>query len=110
MERSTGIRVLLRLWTTAALAFVYLPLVLIGVYAFNTHRRPTCQPAGFTLASFGRAAQASEIRDALALSLEAAIGATLVALVLGSLAAFAVHRFAFFGRETVSFLVVLPIA
>lgn len=110
MERSTGIRVLLRLWTTAALAFVYLPLVLIGVYAFNTNRVPTWPPAGFTLEWFGRAAQASEIRDALALSLEAAIGATLVALVLGSLAAFAVHRFAFFGRETVSFLVVLPIA
>jgi putative spermidine/putrescine transport system permease protein len=47
---------------------------------------------------------------AIAGSLEAAVGATLLALLLGSLAAFAVHRFRFFGRETISFVLVLPIA
>jgi putative spermidine/putrescine transport system permease protein len=50
------------------------------------------------------------VRNALLNSLRAALGATAVALVLGSLLAFAVHRFRFFGRETVSFLVILPIA
>jgi putative spermidine/putrescine transport system permease protein len=110
MERSPAGRLLLRLATAATLLFIYLPIALIIVYAFNTNRVPTWPPAGFTLDWFGKAAQSSEIRDSLSLSLEAAIGATLVALVLGTLAAFAVHRFRFFGRETVSFLVILPIA
>src|SRR5438034_7795250 len=50
------------------------------------------------------------MQQALLLSLKAALGATLVALILGSAAAFAVHRFRFFGREAISFLFVLPIA
>ena len=50
------------------------------------------------------------MRRAFLTSLQAALGATAVALVLGSLLSFAVHRFRFFGRETVSFLVILPIA
>jgi putative spermidine/putrescine transport system permease protein len=101
---------MLRLATAAILLFIYLPIALIVVYAFNTNRVPTWPPAGFTLEWVGRAAQSAEIRNSLALSIQAAVGATLVALVLGTLASFAVHRFAFFGRETVSFLVILPIA
>ena len=110
MERSQATRLLLRLATAATLLFIYLPIALIVIYAFNTNRVPTWPPAGFTLDWFGKAAQSSEIRDSLSLSIQAATGATLVALVLGTLAAFAVHRFRFFGRETVSFLVILPIA
>jgi len=110
MERSPAARILLRLATAATLLFIYLPIALIVIYAFNTNRVPTWPPAGFTLEWFGKAAQSSEIRNSLTLSIQAATGATLVALVLGTLAAFAVHRFSFFGRETVSFLVILPIA
>ena len=43
-------------------------------------------------------------------SLKVGLVATTIALVLGTLASFAVARFRFFGRETISFLVVLPIA
>ena len=50
------------------------------------------------------------MQQALWLSLKAAALATLIALVLGSAAAFGVHRFRFFGRESISFLLVLPIA
>src|SRR5436309_2628128 len=50
------------------------------------------------------------MQQALWLSLEAAVLATAIALVLGSAAAFGVHRFRFFGREAISFLLVLPIA
>ena len=110
MERAGSARLLLRLATGATLLFIYLPIALIVIYAFNTNRVPTWPPAGFTFQRFGIAAQSAEIRNALALSIQAAVGATLIALVLGTLAAFAVHRFAFFGRETVSFLVILPIA
>jgi len=110
MERSPAARLVLRIATAATLLFIYLPIALIVIYAFNTNRVATWPPAGFTLDWFGKAAQSSEIRDSLSLSIQAATGATLVALVLGTLAAFAVHRFRFFGRETVSFLVILPIA
>ena len=110
MERSPAVRLVLRIATAATLLFIYLPIALIVIYAFNTNRVPTWPPAGFTLDWFGKAAQSSEIRDSLSLSIQAATGATLVALVLGTLAAFAVHRYSFFGRETVSFLVILPIA
>jgi putative spermidine/putrescine transport system permease protein len=110
METSSGVRLVLRLLTAATVAFIYLPIALIVVYAFNTNRVPTWPPAGFTLDWFARAAASTEIRSALLLSLEAAVGATLAALVLGTLAALAVHRYSFFGRETVSFLVILPIA
>ncbi|GHI01958.1 hypothetical protein Scel_02790 [Streptomyces cellostaticus] len=52
----------------------------------------------------------SGARDALWVSVKAGLGATAIALVLGTLIAFAVARHRFFGRDTVSFVVVLPIA
>ena len=52
----------------------------------------------------------ADVRTALSTSLKAGLGATTIALFLGTLAAFAVHRFRFFGRETVSFLLLLPLA
>ena len=48
--------------------------------------------------------------SALWLSVKVGLVATGVAIVLGSMAAFAIHRFRFFGRESVSFLLLLPIA
>src|SRR5437667_300454 len=77
MERSYAARLILRIATAATLLFIYLPIALIVVYAFNTNRVPTWPPAGFTLDWFGKAAQSSEIRDSLSLSIRAATGATL---------------------------------
>ena len=57
-----------------------------------------------------RLAQRGDARTRCGCRCEAALLATAIALVLGSMAAFAVHRFRFFGREAVSFLLVLPIA
>ena len=59
---------------------------------------------------FGRAIDNPGVRDALLVSLKAALGATAIAMLLGSLAALAVARYRFFGRETISFLVILPLA
>jgi putative spermidine/putrescine transport system permease protein len=103
-------RWLLRLGTALTFAFIYLPLVLIALYAFNERRTPAWPIPGLTLKWFGKALDNPGARDAFLTSMKAAVGATLVALLLGSLAAFAVQRYRFFGRETISFLVVLPIA
>jgi putative spermidine/putrescine transport system permease protein len=103
-------RVGLRLITALVLAFIYIPLLLVIVYAFNDNLVATWPPRGFTLEWWSRAINNSGFRGALASSLIAGLGATATALVLGSLAALAVHRFRFFGREAISFLVILPIA
>jgi putative spermidine/putrescine transport system permease protein len=105
-----GLRIALRIATAATLAFIYIPIGIIVLYSFNAARVATWPITGLTLDWYGRALGNAGVRGALLTSLQAAIGATLVALVLGSLIAFAVQRYAFFGRQTLSFLVVLPLA
>jgi putative spermidine/putrescine transport system permease protein len=101
---------LLRAGTALTLVFVYTPIVVIALYAFNESRIQAWPIKGLTLEWFDRALHNPGVRDALMLSVKAALGATLLALVLGTLASLAVARYRFFGRETISFLVILPIA
>jgi putative spermidine/putrescine transport system permease protein len=92
------------------LAFIYIPLIVIGIYAFNSSKILKWPPPGLTTEWFSKAFESDTAREALLTSLEAGLVATAIALLLGSLAALAVARHRFFGRETISFLVVLPIA
>ena len=101
---------LLRGGTALTLVFVYVPLVIIALYAFNSSRIQAWPIDGFTLDWFERALHNQGARDALWVSIKAAFLATLVALVLGTLASLAVSRYHFFGRETISFFIILPIA
>jgi putative spermidine/putrescine transport system permease protein len=103
-------RVSLGLWALLVVLFLWIPLVLICVYAFNSSNIQSWPIPGFTTKWFHAAWENSEARDALVLSLKAAALATAAALVLGTTAAAAVSRFRFFGRDAVSFLLVLPIA
>jgi len=103
-------RTMLRAATALTLAFIYVPLLVIALYAFNERRIQAWPITGLTLDWFGRAVDNPGAREALLTSLKAAAGATAIALVLGTLASLAVVRYRFFGRETISFLVVLPIA
>jgi putative spermidine/putrescine transport system permease protein len=100
----------LRLATLGVLAFLYVPIGIIFLYSFNDSRTQSWPIQGLTLRWWELAFGNQAARDALILSIEAGIGATLIALVLGSLAAFAVHRFRFFGREVISFALLLPLA
>jgi len=95
----------------AGLAFLHLPILLIFVYAFTTEDR-TYQwpPPGLTLKWFAVTWNRPDVWDALGLSVRVAAVSTAMALVLGTLCAAAVSRAKFFGRETVSLLVILPIA
>jgi putative spermidine/putrescine transport system permease protein len=110
MRLSARQLLLLRFGAFGVLAFIYIPLVIIGIEAFNEARTLKWPPPGFTLEWFQRAFEESGPRDAFLYSLKTAAIATTIALVLGSLAALGVSRFKFFGREAVSFLVILPIA
>jgi putative spermidine/putrescine transport system permease protein len=102
-------RILLRVAVGAGLAFIYVPLIVLGVYAFNSSRILEWPPPGFTFEWFPKAIE-STARDAFWTSIKVGLAATAIALVLGTLASLAVARHRFFGRETISFLVVLPIA
>ena len=92
------------------LAFLYIPIAVICLYAFNSSNVQSWPIAGLTTKWFSPAIHNGDMQQALWLSLKAAALATLIALVLGSAASFGVHRFRFFGREAISFLLVLPIA
>ena len=105
-----GFKNLMRVLSAMLLVFLYVPLAIIVLYAFNDSVAQAWPIQEFTTKWFGIAWRSPQVREALANSLEVATIATLFALALGSAAAFAVHRFRFFGRNSVSFLLVLPIA
>jgi putative spermidine/putrescine transport system permease protein len=110
MRLSRGAASLLRLAVGAGLAFVYIPLIVIAIYAFNSSNILEWPPPGLTLDWFPKAIEDELARQAFLTSLKAGIAATAIAILLGTLASLAVARHRFFGRETISFLVILPIA
>lgn len=101
----------LKLAAAGGLAFLHLPLLMILVYAFTTEDKSyQFPPPDYTLKWFAVAWNRPDIWEALLLSVQVALIATGVALLLGTLAAAAVARRSFFGRESVSLLIILPIA
>ena len=109
MKLSGRATILLRLAVAAGLAFIYIPLLILAIYAFNASKILEWPPPGLTLEWFPKAFE-STAPDAFWTSIKVALVATAIALVLGTLASLAVARHRFFGRETISFLVILPIA
>jgi putative spermidine/putrescine transport system permease protein len=103
-------RAALRLLTAVVLVVVYVPLALVVINSFNVDRTFTWPPSGLTLHWWKVAAHSSGARHALLLSVEVALLATAVALLLGILAGLALRRTRFFGRNVVSLLIILPIA
>jgi putative spermidine/putrescine transport system permease protein len=110
MVESGWVRIGLRVATWVIVGFLYLPLVIVVVHAFNQSPFNEWPPTGFTLRWFGEALTNAAIPVAFMNSILAALGAVAIALVLGTLAAMAVQRYEFFGKESISFLLVLPIA
>jgi putative spermidine/putrescine transport system permease protein len=92
------------------LAVLYLPLLVVLLNSVNTDTTFGWPPSGFTLEWWQRAAHNRGALDALWTSVRAGLAATAIALILGTMAAFALRRKRFFGRETVSLLIILPIA
>jgi putative spermidine/putrescine transport system permease protein len=107
---SRGLRRSLTVFTIVVLVVVYVPLALVVVNSFNTDNTFGWPPPGFTLEWWRLAWESQGARDALWTSVKVALMATLVALVLGSLAAMGLRRTRFFGRNVVSLLIILPIA
>jgi len=110
MTLSRGTRALLLAFTLVALVVVYTPLLLVIVNSFSVSRTFAWPPTDFTLHWWKVAAESQGAREAVWVSVRVALVATFVALVLGTMAALALQRFHFFGRNTVSLLIILPIA
>ena len=100
----------LRAFMGLGLLFIYVPLMLVLINSFNGDRTFGWPPHDFTTRWWSSAWDNSGARDALWTSVRAGLGATAIALVLGTMVSFAVQRFKFFGRDTLSLLIVLPIA
>jgi putative spermidine/putrescine transport system permease protein len=108
----SGVRTRASFWVFAlvVLAFIYVPLGVVAINSFNSDRTFGWPPPGLTTKWWSAALKAPGPRDALRTSVEAGLGATAIALVLGSLLALALTRYRFFGRNAISLLVILPIA
>jgi putative spermidine/putrescine transport system permease protein len=96
--------------TALVVAFLWIPILIILAYAFNGSILQTWPIQNWTLHWFHEAWHDQEVRSAFWLSIKIALISTAIALVLGTAASFAISRFDFFGRESVTFLLLLPIA
>ena len=105
-----GARISLAAWSALVIAFLWIPLVVIALYAFNGSNIQGWPITSWTFHWFSVTWHNPDVRGALELSAKVGAITTAVALVLGTMAAAAVARFSFFGREAVSFLLVLPLA
>ena len=110
MTDTRGTRIGVGIAAALVIAFLWLPLLLIMVYAFNSSTIQSWPISGFTFHWFHEAWHDPEVRSSLWLSLRVGLLATTIALVVGTAAAAAIYRFRFFGREAVSLLLLLPIA
>jgi putative spermidine/putrescine transport system permease protein len=107
---SKSLRVALRVWVALVLAFLFIPIVLIVLYAFNRSNIESWPIAGLSTHWFAVAWEDPQVRSALWLSVRVGLFATVLALLLGSMVAYALHQFRFFGRDSISLLLVLPLA
>jgi putative spermidine/putrescine transport system permease protein len=110
MSGERAARIALRMATIAVLGFIYAPIVLVFVYSLNAGTTTVWPPVGLSFRWYLEAFQNTGLQQAFLTSIGAGIGATVIALILGTLASLAVSRHHFFGREAVSFAVIFPIA
>jgi putative spermidine/putrescine transport system permease protein len=103
-------RVAFAVWAALIMLFLFFPIAIILLYAFNPSNIQSWPLHGLSTKWFSSTWHNEEMRQALWLSVRAGLFSTAIAIVLGSMAAFAVHRFRFFGKEAISFMLILPLA
>ena len=110
MTTSRGAKIALTVFAVIAFLFVYIPIAVVLINSFNAGETLGWPPQGFSVQWWEKAFDNEGVREALVTSVILGICATAIALVLGTLAALALGRFTFFGRDSVSLLIILPIA
>lgn len=89
-------------------AFLYLPILIVVIFSFNASRS-TAQWSGFTLDWYRELFGDRQIILSLWNSLFVAVISTIIATVLGTLAAMAMERYSFRGKLVVDSMLYLPI-
>src|SRR6202453_2223035 len=100
----------LAIFAALVVTFLLGPLLVIVLFAFDKSNVQSLPIRHWTTHWFAVAFNDPAVRSSLWLSVKAGVAATVIALILGTLVAFGIHRFRFFGRDTVSLMLVLPIA
>ena len=102
--RRDPVNLVLLLWGIAVFVFLFLPIAMIVIFSFNDGRALVVWDH-FGLGAYSRAVSNPTIRNAIYTSIRAALGAALIATVIGSLAGIALARRP--GKWTVGFLALL---
>jgi len=110
MAEGLWTRLALRIWAALVLLFLFIPIFVILLYAFNSSKIEAWPIPGLTFRWINLTVNDTEVVGALVLSVKVALATTALALVLGSCAAFAINRASFFGRDAINLLFVLPLA
>ena len=101
----------LKFGAIAGILFLHIPLLLIILYAFTTEDKSyQFPPPGYTLKWFEVVLNRQDIWNAVELSMRIAIISTFFAIILGTLAAGALYKKSFFGKSSITILIILPIA
>jgi putative spermidine/putrescine transport system permease protein len=101
---------MLRGFTILVVALLYAPILYVARLSVNTAKDYAWPPRGFTLDWWSQTFHQSGPRTALWHSVQTGLLATAIALTLGTLAAFALTRYQFFGKQVIGLGLVLPIA
>ena len=110
MYISKRAKVSLAILTFGTLAFIYLPLLTVVINSFNPSKTFSWPPKYLSITWWGKVGQSGGLINAITSSIKVGLGATLIALILGTCIAFAIARYNFFGKSALSLFVVFPIA
>jgi spermidine/putrescine transport system permease protein len=102
------IRLLLGAWTAGVFAFLYIPILLLIVYSFNSSRQAVVWK-GFTLAAYAHVWHDTQLLDASVNSLIIASITTVASVVLGTGGAWLLYRYRFPGLRMINALVAIPL-
>jgi spermidine/putrescine transport system permease protein len=89
--------------------FMYLPILTIAIFSFSQGRVLSLPIHGWTLDWYAKALQDEQLQVGLFNSLKVAIASCTIAATLGTLAALAIQRYQFFGKNFFRAAVILPI-
>jgi putative spermidine/putrescine transport system permease protein len=110
MNLSKRAKFLLGLLTFGTLTFIYVPLIVVALNSFNPSKTFSWPPQSFSTVWWSRLGESNGVLASIFTSTKVGLGATGIALILGSCIAFAVSRYSFYGKNTLSLLVIFPIA
>ena len=99
----------LRLLTLLVYIFMFAPIIVVILLAFNSARTGAFPMEGFSLQWFGQLFQNASIIDAFQTSIILAVSSSFLATLIGVMAAIALIRYSFKGKAVINNLLSLPL-